>query len=59
MTLKPKKMKFLFKRFLEYESQHGDEETVQSVKAKANDYVKSIINKKQEEEEEEEQEWNI
>ena len=38
-TLPPKKMKFVFKKYLEYEKKHGDEDTVEDVKRKAMDYV--------------------
>lgn len=41
-------MKFFFKRYLEYESQYGNSETVNQVKAKANAYVKRVIQKDQE-----------
>jgi len=35
MKLKPKKMKFLFKKYLEYETKYGSEESAQMVKDKA------------------------
>jgi rRNA biogenesis protein RRP5 len=37
--LPAKKMKFLFKRYLEYEREHGDASTVAHVKQRAMDYV--------------------
>ncbi|XP_078079096.1 protein RRP5 homolog isoform X2 [Mustelus asterias] len=41
LKLAPKKMKFFFKRYLEYEKRHGNEESVQAVKEKALEYVES------------------
>ncbi|GCC31019.1 hypothetical protein chiPu_0009473 [Chiloscyllium punctatum] len=41
LKLAPKKMKFFFKRYLEYEKKHGSEERVQDVKEKALKYVES------------------
>ncbi|XP_078421131.1 protein RRP5 homolog isoform X1 [Cetorhinus maximus] len=41
LKLAPKKMKFFFKRYLEYEKKHGNEESVQAVKEKALEYVES------------------
>ncbi|XP_048464836.1 protein RRP5 homolog isoform X3 [Rhincodon typus] len=41
LKLAPKKMKFFFKRYLEYEKKHGSEERVQAVKEKALEYVES------------------
>ncbi|CAA3014339.1 rRNA biogenesis RRP5 [Olea europaea subsp. europaea] len=43
LSLPPKKMKFLFKKYLEYEKSMGDEERVESVKRKAFEYVDSIL----------------
>ena len=40
--LKPFKMKFFFKRYLDFEQQHGSDESVESVKNKAVAYVDSI-----------------
>ena len=39
LQLPAKKMKFLFKRYLEYEREHGDENTVAHVKQRAMDFV--------------------
>ena len=39
MQLPPKKMKFLFKRYLQYEQEHGDAATVAHVKKQALDFV--------------------
>ncbi|XP_038614080.1 protein RRP5 homolog [Tachyglossus aculeatus] len=39
LSLAAKKMKFFFKRYLDYEKQHGSPETVQAVKEKAVEYV--------------------
>lgn len=39
LALPPKKMKFLFKRYLEYERQYGDEEGVERVKKAAMEFV--------------------
>ncbi|XP_023571395.1 protein RRP5 homolog isoform X2 [Octodon degus] len=39
LSLAPKKMKFFFKRYLDYEKQHGAEKDVLAVKAKALEYV--------------------
>ncbi|XP_067909300.1 protein RRP5 homolog isoform X2 [Heterodontus francisci] len=41
LKLAPKKMKFFFKRYLEYEKKHGSQETVQAVKKAALEYVES------------------
>jgi rRNA biogenesis protein RRP5 len=39
LNLSSKKMKFFFKRYLNFEKQYGTPETVESVKQKAQDYV--------------------
>ncbi|XP_007665837.1 protein RRP5 homolog isoform X2 [Ornithorhynchus anatinus] len=39
LSLAAKRMKFFFKRYLDYEKQHGSPETVQAVKEKAVEYV--------------------
>ncbi|KAM9051390.1 protein RRP5 homolog isoform 2-T2 [Megaptera novaeangliae] len=41
LSLAPKRMKFFFKRYLDYEKQHGTEKDVQAVKAKALGYVEA------------------
>ncbi|KAL2664255.1 hypothetical protein AAZV13_02G147900 [Glycine max] len=41
LSLPPKKMKFLFKKYLYYEKSQGDEERIESVKRKAMEYVES------------------
>uniref|UniRef100_UPI00398EE491 protein RRP5 homolog isoform X2 n=1 Tax=Pristiophorus japonicus TaxID=55135 RepID=UPI00398EE491 len=41
LKLAPKKMKFFFKRYLDYEKKHGSAESVQAVKEKALEYVES------------------
>lgn len=51
MSLKPKKMKFFFKRYLEFEVKEGNQERIEYVKQKANEYVNSVINKEESEEE--------
>lgn len=43
LALPPKKMKFLFKKYLEYENSLGDEERIESVKRKAMEYVESTL----------------
>ncbi|CAK9319362.1 unnamed protein product [Citrullus colocynthis] len=43
LSLAPKKMKFLFKKYLEYEKSVGDEERIESVKQKALEYVESTL----------------
>uniref|UniRef100_A0A2N9FCM1 S1 motif domain-containing protein n=1 Tax=Fagus sylvatica TaxID=28930 RepID=A0A2N9FCM1_FAGSY len=43
MSLPPKKMKFLFKKYLEYEKSLGDKERIESVKRKAMEYVESTL----------------
>ncbi|KAJ7975950.1 rRNA biogenesis protein RRP5 [Quillaja saponaria] len=43
LSLPPKKMKFLFKKYLEYEKAHGNEEQIESVKHKAMEYVESTL----------------
>ncbi|XP_057422928.1 rRNA biogenesis protein RRP5 [Lotus japonicus] len=42
LSLPPKKMKFLFKKYLDYEKSQGDEERIESVKRKALEYVESM-----------------
>ena len=37
--LSSKKMKFIFKKYLEFEKRHGDETTVENVKKMAEEYV--------------------
>lgn len=39
MDFSAKKMKFLFKKFLQYEQEHGDDESVEHVKQLAKDFV--------------------
>ncbi|XP_066456986.1 protein RRP5 homolog [Eleutherodactylus coqui] len=41
LSLAPKRIKFFFKRYLEYEKKHGNEKTVQAVKEKALKYVEA------------------
>jgi len=41
MKWSSKKMKFFFKRFLEFEKQYGDDESIEHVKQKAREYVES------------------
>eukprot|EP00250_Pteridium_aquilinum_P021384 c25103_g1_i1 orf=322-6036(-) len=43
LELPPKKMKFLFKKYLDYEKSHGDEERMEYVKGKAMQYVESRL----------------
>ncbi|XP_020233818.1 rRNA biogenesis protein RRP5 [Cajanus cajan] len=43
LSLPPKKMKFLFKKYLDYEKSQGDEERIESVKRKAMEYVESTL----------------
>ncbi|KAG5252940.1 protein RRP [Salix suchowensis] len=40
LSLPPKKMKFLFKKYLEFEKPLGDEKQIESVKQKAMEYVR-------------------
>lgn len=42
-SLPPKKMKFLFKKYLEYEKSCGDNERIEYVKKKAMDYVEAVL----------------
>ncbi|KAM5141017.1 protein RRP5 homolog isoform 2-T2 [Mantella aurantiaca] len=41
LSLAAKRIKFFFKRYLEYEKKHGNEKTIQAVKEKALQYVES------------------
>ncbi|PRW55969.1 RNA binding rRNA processing [Chlorella sorokiniana] len=41
LELPPKKMKFLFKRYLDYEKKHGDAASVEHVKRRAMEYVEA------------------
>ncbi|KAL5741947.1 hypothetical protein ACOSP7_028679 [Xanthoceras sorbifolium] len=43
LSLPPKKMKFLFKKYLEYEKSQGDEARIEYVKQKAMEYVESTV----------------
>ncbi|KAH9737719.1 rRNA biogenesis protein RRP5 [Citrus sinensis] len=43
LSLPPKKMKFLFKKYLEYEKSVGEEERIEYVKQKAMEYVESTL----------------
>ncbi|XWS56135.1 hypothetical protein CRYUN_Cryun09bG0060500 [Craigia yunnanensis] len=43
LSLPPKKMKFLFKKYLNFEKSLGDEERIESVKQKAMNYVESTL----------------
>ncbi|XP_020532096.1 rRNA biogenesis protein RRP5 [Amborella trichopoda] len=43
LTLPPKKMKFLFKKYLTYEKSHGDESRVEYVMKKAMEFVNSTL----------------
>ena len=43
LALPPKKMKFLFRRYLEYERGHGDAGRVEHVKQAARDYVEANL----------------
>ncbi|TYK02428.1 rRNA biogenesis protein RRP5 [Cucumis melo var. makuwa] len=43
LSLAPKKMKFLFKKYLEFEKSAGDEERIESVKQKALEYVENTL----------------
>ncbi|KAL6997499.1 hypothetical protein U1Q18_007623 [Sarracenia purpurea var. burkii] len=43
LSIPPKKMKFLFKKYLEYEKSLGDEERIESVKRKAIEFVENIL----------------
>lgn len=54
LSLKAKKMKFFFKRYLEYELSQGSEERIEYVKGKANEYVENILKVNENEESEHE-----
>lgn len=43
LTLPAKKMKFFFKKYLEYEKQHGDAAGVEHVKKRAMEFVESAV----------------
>lgn len=43
LALPPKKMKFLFRRYLEYEKAHGNAAHVEHVKQAARDYVEANL----------------
>lgn len=42
MGFNAKRMKGVFKKFLQFEMDHGDEAGVEAVKAKATEYVASL-----------------
>lgn len=44
LNLSSKKMKFLFKRYLDFEKKNGDESTVEHVVQAARNYVASLVN---------------
>lgn len=50
LKLKPKKIQFFFKRYLEFEINQGDETKVNQVKTKAQAYVQTLINEASSEE---------
>ena len=41
LKLSAKKMKFFFKKYLDFEKSHGDEKSIEDVKTKALAYVES------------------
>jgi len=43
LRLKPKKMKFFFKRYLLFENKVGETQRIEYVKNLANEYVQSIL----------------
>ncbi|WOL03965.1 rRNA biogenesis protein RRP5 [Canna indica] len=43
LSLPPKKMKFLFKKYLDYEKAHGDDSTIEHVKQKALEFVENSL----------------
>lgn len=43
LSLPPKKMKFLFKRYLDFEKAHGDAAGVEHVKQAAKEYVEANL----------------
>ncbi|CAK8570928.1 unnamed protein product [Lathyrus sativus] len=43
LSLPPKRIKFLFKKYLDYEKSQGDEERIESVMRKAMEYVESTM----------------
>lgn len=47
LSLKPKKMKFFFKRYLEYEIKEGNEEKIEYVKERAKEYVEKVLGDKE------------
>ncbi|CAN0384506.1 unnamed protein product [Discosporangium mesarthrocarpum] len=42
MNFNPRRMKSIFKKYLQYEVDHGDPDGVEAVKAKAKEYVASL-----------------
>lgn len=43
LKLAPKKMKFIFKKYLDFEKRHGTDERVENVKSKAMEFVESNL----------------
>ena len=43
LNLQPKKMKFFFKKYLEFEQNHGDQQKVDRIRKKALEYVESKV----------------
>lgn len=46
LQLAPKRMKFLFKRYMDYEREHGTDAAVEKVKRKAMEFVQASVGAK-------------
>lgn len=53
MGLTSKRMKFIFKKFLDFEKAHGNEDSVDKVKEQAAKYVEKSLNGKNDDHDEE------
>lgn len=51
MGLTSKRMKFIFKKFLDFEKAHGNEDSVDKVKEQAAKYVEKSLNGKNDDDE--------
>eukprot|EP00825_Cyclidium_porcatum_P045730 TRINITY_DN7031_c0_g1_i1.p1 TRINITY_DN7031_c0_g1~~TRINITY_DN7031_c0_g1_i1.p1 ORF type:complete len:151 (+),score=37.38 TRINITY_DN7031_c0_g1_i1:39-491(+) len=56
LNLKPRKMKFFFKKYLQYEISHGCIEEAERVKQLANQYVQSLVEKDENEDQQQQEE---
>ena len=56
LNLQPKKMKAMFKKYMEFEEEHGDQKSIELVRKKALEYVESKFGSVKEEDDKDEDE---